>query len=89
MGSTLPDNAELDVGKGEAVQVLMSGKTYSIAGPYKGTVANYQPCTGWRAVFGKCEQQSNDTEGGYTPGATRSFRIDNDAERGGTPAGSR
>jgi hypothetical protein len=84
-GTKLPDNAEIDVGKGEVIHVMKAGKTYEIAGPYKGTVDQYtRDCPWWRDMLGKCDKQPPVDEGA-TPGATRGMVT----EPGGTPAGER
>jgi hypothetical protein len=95
VGTKLPDNAEIDVGAGEVVRVMMSGKTYEIAGPYKGTVDQYKKDCPWY-MLGKCDAQPpvGFTEPGGTPADAMSVGGTPEAsppppeapEPGGTPA---
>jgi len=71
VGTKLPDDATLDVGKGQVLRVVKSGKTYEISGPYHGSLDDYtKRCPWWQSVLGTCSKQPAE-DVGATPGATR------------------
>jgi hypothetical protein len=74
-GTKLPDDATLDVGKGEVLRVMKSGTTYEIAGPYHGTIDEFtKRCPGWKVMLGACDKRPVE-DLGATPGATRGIII--------------
>ncbi len=84
VGTKLPDNAALDIGKGQVLRVMKSGKTYEIAGPYHGSLDEYtKRCSWWQSMLGTCTKQPAE-DVGATPGATRGL-----LPPGGTSAGER
>ncbi len=75
--ATFADEATFEVPAGTKIKFLKGGATHEIAGPYKGTLADYQPACGWWAWFrGKCARNTaavGGTRGAApVPGATRS-----------------
>jgi|EndMetStandDraft_9_1072997.scaffolds.fasta_scaffold28952_2 hypothetical protein len=73
VGATFNDNAILDVPAGGVIELLKKpqNSTHHIAGPYKGTLADYTPpCSWWKAVVGSCKEPA-----GMREGATRGMRA--------------
>ena len=69
---TVPANGEIEFFK------LPAGPTYTIKGPYTGTLADYtNPCPWWKSAVGSCKPSELDTggtRGVEVPGATRGFK---------------
>ncbi len=62
-GTTLPENAELDIPEGERVKLLRTpaGSTHELEGPYQGTVEDYEAtakCPWWKKISVGCEDES-------------------------------
>lgn len=81
VGQKVGEAAKLSVPSGTEVEFfkLPAGPTYTIKGPYEGTLAEYaNPCPWWKAATGACKKEELDTGGtrgaAEVPGATRGIR---------------
>jgi hypothetical protein len=80
-GQKVTEAAKFSVPSGTEVEFfkLPAGPTYTIKGPYEGTLAEYaNPCPWWKAATGACKKEELDTGGtrgaAEVPGATRGIR---------------
>lgn len=63
-GETVGDGISLNVPAGKEVEFfkLPAGPTYTVKGPYRGTLAKYRnPCSLWKGVAGKCRKDTLET----------------------------
>lgn len=81
VGQKVEDEARLAIPQGKEVEFfkLPSGPTYTVKGPYEGTLAEYtSPCPWWKAAVGNCKKDELDTGGtrgaAEVPGAVRGFK---------------
>ncbi len=80
VGARYGETAPLSVPGGSEVEFfkLPAGPTYTIKGPYEGTLADYtNPCPWWKAAVGSCkpvESEAGGTRGVEVPGATRGLK---------------
>lgn len=81
VGDKVAETAPLSIPKDKEVEFfkLPAGPTYTVKGPYEGTLADYtNPCPWWKAAVGTCKKNELDTGGtrgaGEVPGAVRGFR---------------
>jgi hypothetical protein len=80
VGAKVSETAKLAVPANKEIEFfkLPSGPTYTIKGPYDGTLADYtNPCPWWKAAVGSCKPSELDTggtRGVEVPGATRGFK---------------
>ena len=80
VGAKIAETAQLSVPSGSEVEFfkLPAGPSYTVKGPYTGTLAEYtNPCPWWKAAVGSCKPQELDTggtRGVEVPGATRGFK---------------
>jgi hypothetical protein len=80
-GARLGEESPLSVPTGTEIELfkLPAGPTYTVKGPYEGTLAGYtNPCPWWQAAVGSCKKEELDTGGtrgaAEVPGAVRGFR---------------
>jgi hypothetical protein len=72
VGEKVGEEKSLSVPSGTEVELfkLPAGPTYTVKGPYEGTLADYtNPCPWWKAAIGSCKK--NELDSGGVPGATR------------------
>jgi hypothetical protein len=80
VGAKVSESTQLAVPKNGEVEFfqLPAGPSYTVKGPYTGTLTNYtDPCPWWKAAVGSCHQKGPDTgatRGVEVPGATRGFK---------------
>jgi hypothetical protein len=80
VGARVSETAPLSVPGGAEVEFfkLPAGPTYTVKGPYDGTLADYtNPCPWWKAAVGSCkptETEAGGTRGVEVPGATRGLK---------------
>jgi len=79
VGAKVSETSKLTVpANGEVEFFKPGGATYTIKGPYTGTLADYtNPCPWWKSVTGGCkpsELDSGGTRGVEVPGATRGLK---------------
>ena len=80
VGARVSETAPLSVPGGSEVEFfkLPAGPTYTVKGPYDGTLADYtNPCPWWKSAVGSCkpaETEAGGTRGAEVPGATRGLK---------------
>jgi hypothetical protein len=80
VGEKVAEASRFSVPSGTEVEFfkLPAGPTYTVKGPYEGTLAEYtNPCPWWKAAVGSCKKDELDTggtRGAEVPGATRGIR---------------
>ncbi len=81
VGAKVGDESRLSVPSGTEIELfkLPAGPTYTVKGPYEGTLAGYtNPCPWWKAAVGSCRKEELDTGGtrgaAEVPGAVRGLR---------------
>jgi hypothetical protein len=81
VGAKMGEESQLKVPSGAELELfkLPAGPTYTVKGPYEGTLAGYtNPCPWWKAATGACRKEELDTGGtrgaAEVPGAVRGLR---------------
>jgi hypothetical protein len=80
VGARYGETSQLSVPGGSEVEFfkLPTGPTYTVTGPYTGTLADYtNPCPWWKSAVGSCKEApptTGGTRGVEVPGAVRGFK---------------
>ena len=80
VGARYGETSQLSVPAGGEVEFfkLPTGPTYTVTGPYTGTLADYtNPCPWWKSAVGSCKEAApatGGTRGVEVPGAVRGFK---------------